>query len=129
MATRKRRTTRKTEKDVTAQVLGTSFVVDGGHARGTPSNTERKGVRGAYAASSVIERGTATKMKAEFEEEAEHLCICGCGQQPSQPDSLFMPGHDSKVRAMGKAVLEGHLDKKQVPAPALKYLEEGGMLG
>lgn len=125
MATRKRR--QKTDKEV--PIVGTSFVADKTGIHGTPSKTDRKGPRGAYAASSVIERGTANKLRAAMgDQEEREPCLCGCGQTPSQADSLFMPGHDSKVRSIGKALLENKIDRKDVYPPALKYLDEGGML-
>lgn len=120
MAVRKR--TKKKDVDVTSHL---GFVADKAGVHGTPSDTDRKSDRGAYAASSVIERGTAAKLRDEVE---AHFCVCGCGQTPSNSDSLFMPGHDSKVRAMGKAVLEGKIKKTELPKPALTYLLEGGML-
>jgi hypothetical protein len=83
-----------------------------------------------YGASSVIERGTAAAMKfgdADLS-KGRTACICGCGKFPNRPESLFMPGHDSKVRAMGVAIERGDIDRKKIPEPALKYLVEGGML-
>jgi hypothetical protein len=127
MARAKKGRTRSTEKQVA--ISGQPFVADGNVVHGTPSDTERASKRrGAYAASSVIHRGTANEMKVQMSDEVEHVCLCGCGQTPSQADSLFMPGHDSKVRAMGKAILEGRLDKAKVYRPALEYLQNGGML-
>lgn len=109
--------------------VGVSFVADGGgHIHGTPSNLNRSR-GGAYAASSVIERGTVHKIADQVQVEDGHrLCACGCGQQPSQPSSVFMPGHDSKVRSMGKAVKEGTVKLSSLPKIAQDYLREGGML-
>lgn len=125
-ATRKR-TTRKRSTEREVEVAGRGFVADKSGVHGTPSKQDREG-RVAYAASSVIERGTADKLRSKAIESEEHECACGCGQQPSQADSLFMPGHDSKVRAMGKAVKEGRLNKTALPKIAREYLEAGGML-
>lgn len=128
-ASRPRKRSRKRTADREVPLSGNrSFVADRGGVHGTPSDPDRKGRAGAYAASSVIERGTADKLRADIAEKAEHLCVCGCGQQPSQADSLFMPGHDSKVRSMGKAVNEGRLAKGKLPPVARKYLEAGGMI-
>ena len=90
-----------------------------------PDHTNRP-----YGASSVIERGTAATMKFGDSDlsKGRTPCICGCGQFPSRPESLFMPGHDSKVRAMGLAIERGDIDRKRIPDSALKYLVEGGML-
>ncbi len=126
MVTRKRR--KHTDKEVPVNGTGAAFVADKSGVHGTPSNTERKGARGAYAASSVIERGTANRMRATMGDQDEREpCLCGCGVTPSQVDSLFMPGHDSKVRSIGKALLEGRIKRADVYGPALKYLDEGGM--
>jgi hypothetical protein len=123
MTTPRKRTT-KTDKEV---AIGSGIVSDKTGVHGTPSNTE-KSRTGAYAASSVIHRGTADTMRADVGEGEKHLCVCGCGQTPSLPSSLFMPGHDSKVRAMGKAVLEGKVKETALPKIARNYLHEGGML-
>lgn len=117
---------RKKNKSDVEIPRGQAFIADKGRVHGTPSDTDRTGPRGTYAASSVIKRGTAAKLAADQGEE--HTCLCGCGQQPSQVDSLFMPGHDSKVRAMGKAIGEGRLDISRVYKPAVQYLREGGMI-
>jgi hypothetical protein len=84
----------------------------------------------AYGASSVIERGTAMSMKLGDPElsKGRTPCICGCGFYPSRPESVFMPGHDSKVRAMGLSIERGDLTRDRIPESALKYLVEGGML-
>lgn len=120
---------RRQDKQVPIGTIGVPFVEEGGEVHGTPSDTNRTNRRGAYAASSVIKRGTANVLKADMgEEEDDHKCVCGCGQTPSQSDSLFMPGHDSKVRAMGKAIKEGRLDPKKVPNIAIEYLTKGGMI-
>lgn len=121
------RRSRRKQGDREVQIAGRGFVADKGGVHGTQSDTERAG-RDAYAASSVIRRGTADSLRAKAIESDEHECACGCGQQPSQADSLFMPGHDSKVRAMGKAVKEGRLKATQLPKIAREYLEAGGML-
>lgn len=127
MATRKKQASKS--NDVEINVPGTSFISDKTGVHGTPSKTDRKGARGAYAASSVIQRGTANKIRSDMGNDAERApCICGCGQTPSQADSLFMPGHDSKVRSMGKALLEKKVSRKDLPKPVLEYLDAGGML-
>lgn len=85
----------------------------------------------SYAASSVIQRGTVDTVRGKYGAEAgekRNPCLCGCGQIPSSDRSLFMPGHDSKVRHMGKAVLEGRMKETEIPKPARDYLHEGGML-
>jgi hypothetical protein len=123
---RARKTTK--ERQIVVGSVGVPFVEEGGTVHGTPSDTNRASKRGAYAASSVIKRGTANVLRADLDEETEHVCVCGCGQTPSNADSLFMPGHDSKVRSMGKAINEGRLDKKKVPDIALNYLVKGGMI-
>lgn len=129
MPRRKRATAgARTEREVTVGAIGVPFVEKGGKVQGTPSNTEGKNRRGVYAASSVIERGTVNKLRATALEADKHECACGCGQSPSQADSVFMPGHDSKVRSMGKAVLEGRIKKAELPAVARQYLEEGGFI-
>lgn len=96
----------------------------GGTAVGDPPAQNK-----SYAASSTIERGTALQLIGEIAGkpgEKREPCICGCGQTPSSATALFMPGHDSRVRHMGKKVLDGDLKKSEIPAPALKYLNEGG---
>jgi hypothetical protein len=121
-----RNTARNVEREVT--IPGAPFQVQNGEIHGTPSDPN-KTRNGAYAASSVIERGTVHKLAPVETDDGKHVCACGCGQQPSQRSSVFMPGHDSKVRAMGKAVLEGRATKGSLNPVARKYLEEGGMLG
>jgi hypothetical protein len=82
----------------------------------------------SYAASSVIERGTADGLRAKYTGENREPCLCGCGLTPSSSRSLFMPGHDSRVRHLGKQVLEGQIKQSDLTAPQREYLKSGGML-
>lgn len=84
----------------------------------------------SYAPSSAIERGTAGKLSADLvgggEGAKREPCICGCGLTPSSPTALFMPGHDSRVRSLGKQILDGQAKKSDLTPGAKKYLDEGG---
>jgi hypothetical protein len=85
----------------------------------------------SYAASSVIKRGTVDTIRSKYGAEPgekREPCLCGCGQFPSSDRSVFMPGHDSRVRHLGKQVLEGNMKESQLSKPARDYLHEGGML-
>jgi hypothetical protein len=82
-----------------------------------------------YAASSVIARGTVDQFRGAAKKGEERVpCLCGCGRIPASERSVFMPGHDSKVRHAGKQYLEGKIKASEIPAPARQYLREGGML-
>jgi hypothetical protein len=127
MANGRNTTSGKGGKNRTDRPVSTvPFVEEGGKVHGTEGSATRG--RAAYAASSVIERGTALKVVAEQGLDEKHECACGCGQQPSQLTSLFMPGHDSKVRSMGKAVNEGSIKLSSLPKIAQQYLIDGGMV-
>jgi hypothetical protein len=92
---------------------------DEGHAVGNRS----------YAASSTIERGTAAKLAPELigKSGAERApCACGCGNTPTSSTAVFLPGHDSRLRAMGKQILEGTAKKSDLSPEGRKYLDEGG---
>lgn len=132
MATSKRNTRRRkapTERENgNTMTFGQPYVEHRGKVAGTPTGQEGARRKG-YAASNVIHRGAANQLRAQLlGDQKKHLCLCGCELEPSNPDSLFMPGHDSKVRAMGKAVLEGRLDKSKLSEEQMLYLHEGGML-
>lgn len=107
------------EVPLNANPLGASFVADGDKVRGTVNRHSRRRPNGA---SSAIHRGAVNAVRAKMTDDQPHECICGCGLEPSNPDSIFMPGHDSKVRSMGLAVVEGRLNKNQLPEMALDYL-------
>jgi hypothetical protein len=83
----------------------------------------------SYAASSTIERGTAARLAPSLTGnvgEKREPCACGCGGIPSSPTAIFMPGHDSRVRALGKQILDGKAKKGDLTPAARKYLDEGG---
>lgn len=132
----KSKTARKGRKPATDREVGNStmfygqpFVEKNGKVVGTPSGAPDHR-RPGYAASSVIHRGTANELRAKIlaDQKGDHSCLCGCGQVPSNPESLFMPGHDSKVRSMGKAVKLGQIKETELTPGQRDYLEAGGML-
>jgi hypothetical protein len=91
--------------------------------RGRKTTTDREvPVSGrAYAASSTIAAGTADKVASE---RKGSICLCGCGAETR--GGAFLPGHDSKARAQGKAVVEGRMKKSELKPETRNYLEEGG---
>lgn len=94
----------------------------GTRARGKNKDREVP-VGGFYAASSVIKRGTANKLLAD---RKGNECACGCENETQ--GGLFLPGHDSKARAQGKAVKEGRMKASDLAPVTKQYLEQGGML-
>lgn len=95
--------------------------------RGTRQKADKEvPVRGkglAYAASDTIARGTAARVASDMGRE-KSICLCGCGLETS--GGAFKPGHDSKARAQGKAVLDGRIKKSDLKPETRKYLDEGG---
>lgn len=41
-------------------------------------------------------------------------CLCGCGDQPSNPRSEFLPGHDRKLEAKLAAAVGGLANLKRI---------------
>lgn len=102
-----------------------------GNGAGAPIGDEGKvKTNTSWAGSSVIERGTAQKLAPTLiTKDKREPCLCGCGQTPKSGTAIFMPGHDSRVRHLGKQILAGSLKESDLSAPQRKYLREGGMIG
>jgi hypothetical protein len=47
------------------------------------------------------DRGPSTSAPEKVQEKPPEpsLCLCGCGQRPRSPRSLFVQGHDSRLRS------------------------------
>lgn len=92
--------------------------------------------RRPYGASDVIRRGSAARVKmqlAEGEDDEEATpeksrCLCGCGKFPRGAGSAFLPGHDSKARAIGVQYMLGNIGREQIRDETWMYLTEGGMI-
>lgn len=50
-------------------------------------------------------------------------CLCGCGQEvrSKNPNTLFVPGHDSKLKSLLKKIIKGEAVPSAIPTLAAKH--------
>jgi hypothetical protein len=80
------------------------------------------------------DRGPSTSAPEKVQEKPPEpsLCLCGCGQRPRSPRSLFVQGHDSRLRSeLVAQIKKGDvlLRSERITPEQRRYAVERGLAG